>query len=531
MRMNTATLSAIGFPEIVVLVVILVLAALLVGLFLQLGKYKKAHRQADSIADEARREAERIVKDAELEARDKVLQARDQFQKETEATRQELKNTERRLEKREDGLAEQAELQVRKEKTVESIERRLSERDKELDEKQGQLESTLTREMEQLKQISGMSRDEACRMFLSKVSEEMEQEEAEIIYNAVGRANEEATQQARNIVVQAIQRLASDFTTESTVSSVDIPNDEMKGRVIGREGRNIRAFEKATGVDVIVDDTPGVVIVSAHDSVRREIGRRAMAKLILDGRIHPSRIEEVVAETRKEVDHEIQEAGKQAVMEMKVRGINNKLIPMMGRLRFRTSYGQNVLQHSIEVAHLSGMIAEQLGLDARLARRAGLLHDIGKAVDHEVEGGHPEIGEGLLRRYNERPEVVEAAGSHHDLKPASGVYAWIVSAADAVSASRPGARRESLERYIQRLERLETIAMGFKEKGVESAYAIQAGRELRVIINADKTDDALAMKLARDIAKQIENELTYPGEIRVTCIREKRAVEYARYVS
>ncbi|NIA21099.1 MAG: ribonuclease Y, partial [Anaerolineaceae bacterium] len=318
---------------------------------------------------------------------------------------------------------------------------------------------------------------------------------------------------------------------ESTVSSVDIPNDEMKGRVIGREGRNIRAFEKATGVDVIVDDTPGVVIVSAHDSVRREVGRRAMAKLILDGRIHPSRIEEVVAETGKEVDQEIQEAGKQAIMEMKVRGINNKLVPMMGRLRFRTSYGQNVLQHSMEVAHLSGMIAEQLGLDARLARRAGLLHDVGKAVDHEVEGGHPEIGADLLRRYNEVPEVVEAAGSHHDLKPASGIYAWVVSAADAVSASRPGARRESLERYIQRLERLEAIAMQFKEKGVESAYAIQAGREIRVIVNADKTDDALAVKLARDIAKEIEADLTYPGEIRVTCIREKRAVEYARYVS
>ena len=529
--MNITALLAIGAPEIVGLVVILAMAAALVGLFLQLSRYKKAHKEADSISEQARRDAERIVRDAELEARDKALQARDRFQKETEATRQELKSTERRLEKREDSLTEQAELQVRKEKTIETIERRLSERETELGEKQGQLEKTLAGEMEQLNRISGMSREQACQMFLSKVAEDMAQEEAEIIYNAVNRAKEEATQQARNIVVQAIQRLASDFTTESTVSSVDIPSDEMKGRVIGREGRNIRAFEKATGVDVIVDDTPGVVIVSAHDSVRRETGRRAMAKLILDGRIHPSRIEEVVDETRQEVDREIQEAGKQTVMEMKLRGINNKLIPLMGRLRFRTSYGQNVLQHSIEVAHLSGMIAEQLGLDARLARRAGLLHDIGKAVDHEVEGGHPEIGEGLLRRYNEQPEVVEAADSHHDLKPASGIYAWIVSAADAVSASRPGARRESLERYIQRLERLESIAMQFKEKGVESAYAIQAGRELRVIINADKTDDPMAMKLARDIAKQIEEELTYPGEIRVTCIREKRAVEYARYVS
>jgi len=524
-------LAQIGALEIVLMVLVVAAAGFGAWAFLQYSKFKKAHGEAAAIIEGARQEADKRIKEAEIEARDKTLKARDQFQKETEATRQELKSIERRLEKREDSLTEQAELLVRKEKTIESIERRLNEREREIEAAKAESDAILAKEMEQLRQISGMNREQACELFLKRVSEEMEQEEADIIKAVVERANEEAATQARNILVQSIQRLASEITMESTVASVDIPNDEMKGRVIGREGRNIRAFEKATGVDVIVDDTPGVVIVSGHDSVRREIGRRAMAKLILDGRIHPARIEEIAAETRKEVEAEMQEAGRQAIMDMKIRGVNNKIIPLLGRLRFRTSYGQNVLEHAIEVAHLSGMIAEQLGLDARVARRAGLLHDIGKAVDHEVEGGHPEIGADLLRRYGEATEVVEAAACHHDLKPASNIYAWVVSAADAVSASRPGARRESLERYIQRLEKLESIAMQFKDKGVESAYAIQAGRELRVIIEADKADDAMATKLARDIAKQIETELTFPGEIRVTAIREKRAVEYARYVS
>jgi len=517
--------------SIVLGVLVVALAGALVAVVMKLRKHAADRRRAGDILESAEREAQRKLKEAELEARDQVLKAKDTFQKESEAARGEMKETERRLSKREDSLTEQAEMLVRKEKTVEAIERRLSEKDGELAVKQEKLDATLAEETEQLRRISNMNREQAQEMFLARISQEMEHEEAEIIQKAVERANEEATEKARNIVVQAIQRLASEFTAESTVSSVDIPNDEMKGRVIGREGRNIRAFEKATGVDVIVDDTPGVVVVSGHDPVRREIAKRAMSKLILDGRIHPARIEEVVAETQKDVDQEMLEAGKQTVLDLKLRGINNRLVPLLGRLKFRTSYGQNVLEHSLEVSHLSGLIAEQLGLDARLARRCGLLHDIGKAADHEVEGGHPQIGADLCRRYGEQEEVVEAAGGHHDLKSSMSVYAWIVSAADAVSASRPGARRESLERYIQRLEKLEEVAMRFKDQGVESAFAIQAGREVRVLVNAERADDAMAMKLARDIAKQVEGDMTYPGEVRITCIREKRAVEYARYAS
>ncbi|NIA21759.1 MAG: ribonuclease Y [Anaerolineaceae bacterium] len=525
------TLANENIPVIVLAAVAGVLAVVLIVVWTRLRRYAQARRKAEDIIEEARREGERLQKESKLEARDEVLKAKDQFQRESEAARTELKETERRLSKREDSLAEQGEMLVRKEKTVEAIEARLSDREKELTEQEAKLTATLAEEMEHLTRISGMGREEACQTFLRMVGEEMEQEEAEIVQNAIERANETASEKSREIIVQSIQRMASDVTAQSTVSSVDIPNDDMKGRVIGREGRNIRAFEKATGIDVIVDDTPGVVIVSGHDPVRREIAKRAMSKLILDGRIHPSRIEEVVAETKKEVDEQINEVGRQVILDLKLRGVNNKLVPLMGRLQFRTSYGQNVLTHSLEVARLSAAIAEQLGLDARLAQRCGLLHDIGKAIDHEVEGGHPKIGADLLRRHGERAEVVEAAAGHHDLKQAMSIYSWIVSAADAVSASRPGARRESLERYIERLEKLESIAMAFKGDGVESAYAIQAGREVRVIINAEKADDAMSIKLARDIARQIEGDLTYPGEIRITVIREKRAVEYARHAS
>ena len=508
-----------------------VLAFLLITASRALAQFKLKHQTAQDVVDQARRDAEQLRKEAELEARDLVLKTKDNFQRETEGTRNELKDLERRLSKREDSITEQSELLIRKEKTVESIERRLSDREQQLQTKEQQVDNALAEQVQKLQQISNLSQEQARQMFITQVSQEMEHEEGEIIRHHVERANEEAEERARNIIVQSIQRLASDTTSEATVSSVDIPSDEMKGRVIGREGRNIRAFEKATGVDVIVDDTPGVVIVSGHDSVRREIARRALSKLIIDGRIHPARIEEVVAETKKEVDQQILDGGKQVVHDLKIRGINNKLTPLLGRLQFRTSYGQNVLQHSVEVANLSGMIAEELGLDSILATRCGLLHDIGKAVDHEVEGGHPEIGGDLCRRYGEPPEVVEAAGAHHDLKPITGIYSWIVSAADAVSASRPGARRESLERYLQRLEKLESIALGFREQGVESAFAIQAGREVRVLVDANRSDDAETMKLARDIARKIESELTFPGEIQVTVLREKRAVEYARYVS
>jgi ribonuclease Y len=340
------------------------------------------------------------------------------------------------------------------------------------------------------------------------------------------RINEMCEQKSRDIILVAMQRYASAYTSESTTSTVDIPSDEMKGRIIGREGRNIRAFEKATGVDVIIDDTPGVVIVSGFDPVRREIARQALNKLIADGRIHPSRIEEIVADTTKEIENFIQKKGDEAVDEVGLGSVHPKVAYMLGRLHFRTSYSQNVLRHSVEVAFLSGMMAEMIGLDGNLARRAGLLHDIGKAADHELEGGHPKIGADILKRHNEKPEVVHAALGHHDELVVEYPYTLLVATADACSASRPGARRESLERYIKRMEELETIAKGFE--GVEQAFAIQAGRELRVIASSKDTDDAKAAKICRDIARAFEEQLTYPGEIKVTVVREARFMEVAK---
>lgn len=347
-----------------------------------------------------------------------------------------------------------------------------------------------------------------------------------LIQRKVEEATESADGKSREIINTAIQRYAAEQTCEATVSTVDIPSDDMKGRIIGREGRNIRAFEKATGVDVIVDDTPGMIIVSGFSPVRREVARLSMEKLIQDGRIHPSRIEELVAQTRKEVNQKVLQIGKDAAVEANVRGLNNKILSMLGALSYRTSFGQNVLRHSIEVAFLSQVMADELGLDSSIARRAGLLHDIGKAIDHEVEGSHPVIGVNYLKRFNESPVILNAVAGHHGDIPADNPYTPLVAAADAISASRPGARRETLERYIKRLEQLEEIASGFK--GVQSAYAIQAGREIRVIVNAGEVDDEAAMKVARNIANKVQDEMTYPGEIQVTLLREVRCVEYAR---
>ncbi len=333
-------------------------------------------------------------------------------------------------------------------------------------------------------------------------------------------------EKSRDVMITALQRYAAAHTAETTTSTVDIPNDDMKGRIIGREGRNIRAFEKATGVDVIIDDTPGVVIVSGFDMVRREVARISLSKLIADGRIHPTRIEEIVAETQTELEKHLQQLGEEAAQEADVGGLHPKIIHLLGRLRFRTSYSQNVLRHSIEVAFLTGMMAEEIGLDGKLARRCGLLHDIGKAADHEAEGGHPKIGADILKRHDERPEVVHAALGHHDDLRIDNPYTVLVAAADACSASRPGARRETLERYIKRMEELETIACGFP--GVEHAFAIQAGRELRVMASAKDTSDASAAKICHDIAKAFEEQLTYPGEIKVTVLRESRFTEIAR---
>ena len=489
-------------------------------------KVNSAAKRAKRAAEEARAEAERIRKDAEIAAKEEVYRKKEEFDRETEEKRKELSNIEKRLAKREDLLDKKIDIFNKKEKQLDEKEDAVSQKEKQLAVTEKEFESLIEKEKEELQRISGLSRDDARELLLKKIETEVTNEANELIAKRIETAKEESERKARNIIGLAIQRCAADHTVEATVSSIDIPSDDMKGRIIGREGRNIRSFEKATGVDVIVDDTPGVIVISAFDSVRREVARRAMDRLIADGRIHPSRIEELVAESQKEVDELIKETGKQVCYDFGLHNIHAKEVLLMGRLRFRTSYGQNVLQHSKEVAHLCSAMAGELGINVTLATRCGLLHDIGKAVDHEVEGGHPAIGADIAKRCGERPEVVNAIAAHHeDIEPRT-LYAVLTQAADAISASRPGARRETLEKYIKRLERLEEVANTFS--GVQGAFAIQAGRELRVIVNADKVNDRQAMKMARDIANQVEQELNYPGEIKVTLIRETRVVEYAR---
>jgi len=487
---------------------------------------RQTQSEAEQIVAKARHDAEAILKEAMVSAKEEAIRARETFEKETVQTREEHRERERLVAKREDALESKMETLSRKEKTVEAGERRVAESENELKVKQTELDRVLADEKRTLFKISGLGQNEARAMLLERMEGEIQHETAALIQRATEQAQETSDQRSREILAMAIQRLASDYTAEATVGTVDIPSDEMKGRIIGREGRNIRAFERVTGVDVIVDDTPGVVVLSSFDPVRREVARRSLTKLIADGRIQPPRIEQVVSECRKEVENDINETGKQVALDTGVRGLHPKEVQLLGRLKYRTSYGQSVLQHSIEVSALAGMLAEELGLDGQLARRAGLLHDIGKAVDHEVQGGHPEIGADLARRYNECEEVIHAIGGHHEAPLANVLYTVIVSAADAVSASRPGARRETLEKYVQRLEKLEEIAKRFE--GVESAYAIQAGREVRVVVNADKVNDEMAVAVCRDIAKAVEAELTYPGEVKVTLIRERRVVEYAR---
>jgi ribonuclease Y len=511
-----------------------VLLALVIGLaggialrlVIERARRETVEKEIASMKTAAEAQADKIVAQAEAKANSELISRREQFDAETESTRKELREEDKRLSKREDLIDQKLETLNSKEKVLDANDRALKEKEQALAKKDSDLSKLINQQQAELLRISNLSPDQAHDLVLQRVEKEMEQECGLLVQKKLQDARDSAEVEAREVVVNAIQRYAADHTYESTVSTVDIPSDDMKGRVIGREGRNIRAFEKATGVDVIVDDTPGVVVVSAFDPVRREVSRRALERLIQDGRIHPTRIEEVVANVQKEIDKEILEAGKQATLEAKVRGLHQKLVELLGRLHFRTSYGQNVLRHSVEVAYLSQVICDQLGLKGQLARRAGLLHDIGKAVDHEVEGGHPQIGADLLKRYQERDEVVSAAQGHHGDAPAASIYTPIIAAADAISASRPGARRESIERYVQRLQKLEEIATSFD--GVDQAYAIQAGREVRVIVDAENVDDRLSGKIARDVARRIEDEMEYPGEIRVTLVREMRCIEYAR---
>ncbi len=491
------------------------------------GKTISAARdQANRLLDEARHDADRLKQQMELEARNELIARREQFEKQTNETRNELKDTERRLTKREDNLDRKLDVLSTKEKNLDQLDGQLKQREHAVAQKEEELEKAIAEQRERLLQISRLSEEEARRTLLQRVETEMRHEAGEIIQRQTAKAEEEAKEVSLKITLQAIQRYAAEHTAATTVSAVDIPSDDMKGRVIGREGRNIRAFEQATGVDVIVDDTPGVVVVSCFDPVRRAIAAESLQKLIDDGRIHPSRIEDVVEQTRQEIQERIVRYGKEACIEASIQGLHPKISEMVGRLHYRTSYGQNILRHSLEVAGLCQVIADELGLDGAVARRCGFLHDIGKSMDHETEGGHPAIGMEFCRKFGEKEAVLNAIGGHHGDIESTTPYTPIVAAADAISGARPGARRETLERYIKRLEQLEGIAKAVS--GVQEAYAIQAGREVRVIVDAHRIDDAESAKVARDIAKRVEDEMTYPGEVRVTVLREVRTVEYAR---
>ncbi len=476
--------------------------------------------------DGAEKEAENIIKAAKLDASAELIKKREKANEEFNQIRAELREQERRLSRREDVTQRQVETVEQREKQLKSLEQSINSRKANLDKKEKQLSDIIAKQKDQLINITKLSMEDAREMLLKRLEDECEHEMNSLIQRKIEETADTVEQKSREIISTAIQRYAAEQTCEGTVSTVDIPSDDMKGRIIGREGRNIRAFEKATGVDVIVDDTPGVIVVSGFDPVRREVARLSMERLIQDGRIHPTRIEELVEQTSKDVKQKLLQIGKEAAVEVDVRGLNNKILTRIGALQYRTSYGQNVLRHNIEVAYLSQVMADELGLDGTIARRAGFLHDIGKALDHEVEGGHPAIGANFLKRFNESSIVLNAVEAHHGDIPADNPYTPLVAAADAISAARPGARRETLERYIKRLETLEEIASGFK--GVENSFAIQAGREIRVIVDADKVQDDSATKIARDIAKKIEDEMTYPGEIKVTLLREVRCVEYAR---
>ena len=514
-------------PIVVFALVIAAAILTFVGVkFMDRLRRRDAETEAQEIIARADRESANRRKEAELEIKELSIQQKAEGERELAKLRQELHERERLLDKRQDSLEQQHDQLRRQEKMVEANQRKLVEKIEDHNRRNEELASVLDVQRQTLHALSGLNRDEATRRLMEMLEGELAHEAGSLILKHEKKMAEVVEAKSRDALLTCIQRYAAAHTAETTTSTVDIPNDEMKGRIIGREGRNIRAFEKATGVDVIIDDTPGVVIVSGFDTVRREIARMSLNKLIADGRIHPARIEEIVNETQAEMEQHIQKKGEEAAQEVDVPGLHPKLIHLLGRLRFRTSYSQNVLRHSIEVAFLTGLLAEEMGLDGRLARRCGLLHDIGKAADHEAEGGHPKIGAELLKRHGEGPEVVHAALGHHDDIRVDHPYTVLVAAADACSASRPGARRETLERYIKRMEELEKIATGFA--GVDQAFAIQAGRELRVLVSAKDTTDASAAKICRDIAKAFEEQLTYPGEIKVTVLRETRVTEIAK---
>ncbi len=483
------------------------------------AKVAKAEDAVKQMIEDAQKRAETIKKETILEAKEEVYKLKSENERENKERRNEIQRSERRLLQKEEQL----------DKKLEALEQRednANKRQKEIEASEAEINELKDKELKELERISGLSMDEAKEILLESVEHDARHDAALMLREIEQKTKEEADKRARNIVSLAIQRCAADHVAETTVSVVSLPNDEMKGRIIGREGRNIRTLETATGVDLIIDDTPEAVILSGFDPVRREVARIALEKLIMDGRIHPGRIEEMVEKARKEVDVQIREAGEQAIFECGIHGLHHEIVKLLGRLKYRTSYGQNVLKHSIEVSHLAGIMASELGANVTLAKRAGLLHDIGKAIDHEVEGPHAQLGADVAKKYRENNQVINAIMAHHgDVEPAS-IEAVLVQAADAISAARPGARRETLENYIKRLEKLEEIANSFE--GVDKSFAIQAGREIRIIVKPENVNDADTIILAKDIVKRIENELEYPGQIKVNVIRETRAVEFAK---
>ena len=487
---------------------------------------RRAYATASAIVADAEKEAEAKRREAILEARDELHRTRQRFEEETRERRQELLRLERRIEQREQNLDRKVGFLDGREKEINEKEKKALRREKEIETRQRELDGVLLEEKRKLQRISGLSEEKAKEMFLKELAKELREEKAVLLKQIEEETKASADRKAREIISLAIQRLAPEEVVETSVSVVSLPNDEMKGRIIGREGRNIRAFETATGINLIIDDTPEAVVVSGFDGVRREIARISLEKLIADGRIHPGRIEEVVNRVKRDMEITIREEGEKAAFEVGATNLHPEEINLIGRLKYRTSYGQNVLQHSKELAHLAGMMAAELGLDQKLAKRAGFLHDIGKAIDHEVEGTHSQIGVDVARKYGEPEVVIESIATHHGEQEPKSMIAVLVQAADAMSAARPGARRETWETYVRRLEKLEKVADSFP--GVEKCFAIQAGREIRVMVKPADVSDADAVILAREIGKKIEAELDYPGQIKVTLIRETRVVDYAK---